>query len=337
MKINILENISWYTDQTAREKGKPGIQHSYMKSLATALNYLNGDVDPVWLMGSSAFAFRIFINEILCPSAMSIFDFSKILPEAIEQSGYQAIYVCRYWKDEANEKTRREEAHSAIIECIDRKVPAVVWDIFDAEWGLIVGYDFEKKVFHTLTYRGEKSLLPFDKLGRNGINILSVAIMGESNQRTRGEIILNSLKAAVSHAEQGEWTDRPRYQNGLAAYVQWASFYEKAVMILDVGKGDNIKQDVWSFAAYNASHYYSARCYARDYLKSIANSDDLLTKATSCYETVSLLLKPVWYNMVINRNLSADTVKFLAQNIKEARKAEEKGVQHIKEYLKKVG
>jgi len=335
MESTELENLSWYTDQNAREKGEPGIQHSYMKSLATALNYINGDFDPVWLMGSSAFAFRIFVNENLCPSAMSIFDFSAILPEAIEQSGYHASYICRYWKDEANEKIRREEAHSAIIEGIDRKAPAVVWDIFDDEWGLITGYNLKRKLYHILTHRGEKSFLRFDRLGRNGIDILSVSIPGQSNQRNQNEIIMNSLKTAVSHAEQGEWTDRPKYQNGLAAYELWASIYEKAVMIIAAGKGNNIKQDIWNFAAYYANHYYSARCYARDYLKIIANRDDLLAQAASCYETVSILLRPVWYDMVINRNLNADRLRFLAQNIKEAKVSEEEGIQHIKAYLKK--
>lgn len=34
------------------------------------------------------FAFRMFVSEILCPSAMSIFDFMKVFPEAFEQCGY---------------------------------------------------------------------------------------------------------------------------------------------------------------------------------------------------------------------------------------------------------
>jgi hypothetical protein len=335
MKANVLENFSWYTDRNASENSEPGIHHSYMKSLATALNYINGDIDPAWLMGSSAFAFRIFVNENLCPSAMSIFDFSAILPETIEQSGYHALYICRYWNDEANEQIRREEAQRAIIAGIDRRVPAVVWDVFDAEWGLIIGYDSARKVYHILTHRGEKSFLPFDRLGRNGIDILSVSIIGESNRRTREEIILNSLKTAVFHAEQNEWVERPKYQNGLAAYDLWASFYEKAAMIVEAGKGNNVKQDIWNYAAYYANHFYSARCYARDYLKIIANGDGLLTKAASCYERVSKLLKPIWYHMAINRNLHADTLGFLAQNIKEAKQSEEEGIQHIKAYLKK--
>ncbi len=337
MKSNVLDKISWYTDPNAREKGEPGIQHSFMKSLATALYHIHGDCDPIWLMGSSAFAFRIFVNENLCPSAMSIFDFSAILPEAIEQSGYHANYICRYWKDETHEKSRREEAQDAIMKGIDRKIPAIVWDLFDAEWGLIVGYHSQKKVFDTLTHRGEKAILPFDTLGRNGIDILSVAIMGEPNHRTRVEIILNSLKAAVSHAEQGEWVDRPRYQNGLVAYDLWSSAYEKAAKIVDAGKGNAMKQDVWNYAAYYANHVYSARCYARDYMKIIADRNDSLIKAAACYEKVSVLLKSVWYAMVINRNMDASALKLMAQNIDEAGTMEKEGIQHIRAYLKIAG
>ena len=146
MNSEKLLNISWYSDTRAKEKNEPGICHSYMASLATALNYINNKLDPVWLMGSSAFAFRIFVNDVMCPSAMSDFDFSAILPEIIEQSGYQAIYICRYWDENEKEELKREEAHSAIIEGVDRGVPAIVWDVADTEWGLVIGYNINKKM-----------------------------------------------------------------------------------------------------------------------------------------------------------------------------------------------
>ena len=73
----------------------------------------------------------------------------------------------------------------------------------------------------------------FGKLGQNNIKILSVAIPGEPNQRSREEIIHNSLRAAVAHAEQKEWADRPDYANGLPAYDMWALTHERWAMILD--------------------------------------------------------------------------------------------------------
>ncbi len=336
MKSTALKNLTWYSDQMAREKFEPGIQHSFLKSLATALHYLKGELNPTWFMGSSGFAFRIMVNENLCPSAMSIFDFTAILPEAIEQSGLHAIYHARYWNDEAHEKTNQAAAHAAIIDGIGRNVPAVVWDIFDAEWGLITGYDPSRLLYHTLTHRGDPATLPFDQLGRNGIDILSVAIPGEPNQRTRDEIILKSLKVAVAHAEQGEWTDRPRYQNGLEAYDLWAAFYEKAAQLAAAGRLSNIKPELWNFAAYYANHYYAARIYAQDYLQMIAAGDDLLTQAAACYTAVSRALKSVWYYSVINRNLHPDTLRGLAQDIMAAKISETDGIQYLKEYLNKI-
>jgi len=159
--------------------------------------------------------------------------------------------------------------------------------------------------------------------------------LGEVNSRTKDEIVQNSLQNAVIHAEQGEWVERPRYQNGLAAFDVWASLFEKGALIIEAGKGNNIKQDTWNFAAYYASHYYSARCYARDYLKKIANGNDQLTKAAVCYETVASLLRLVWYNKVINKNLHADTLRVLAQNIKKAQQSEKAGIQEIITYLKR--
>jgi len=59
MATNQLADILWYKDSDAIKKGEPGIYHSIMRIVATALKYLNKDLDPVWLMGSSAFAFRM--------------------------------------------------------------------------------------------------------------------------------------------------------------------------------------------------------------------------------------------------------------------------------------
>jgi hypothetical protein len=333
MRSNKLENLIWYKDSDAEARGEPGIYHSYMKSLATALFYIEGKLDPIWLMGSSAFAFRIYVNKIMCPSAMSVFDFSSILPEAIEQAGYHAIHISRFWNDADKESEKRAEAHAAIIEGINRGVPAIVWDVAEAEWGLITGYDLEEKVYHTLTHKGKPAALSFDKLGRNGIDILSVAIPGEANQRSRNQIVRNALTAAVDHAEQKEWTDRPEYQNGLLAYDLWASLFEKGAMIIEAGKGNNINPDIWDFATYYAGHHYSARCYAREYLKSIANGNDLLIEAASCYENVSSALKPVWDYFSQDQQIDAKTLHSLAENIKKARVAEEEGLHLIKEYL----
>ena len=336
MPANRLDDLAWYLDPTANESGELGIRHSYMASLATALNYTTGELNPVWLMGTSAFAFRIFINEVMCPSAMSVFDWSTVLPEAIEQYGYGCVYMSRLWDEDDKEEERREAARTAIVEGIDRGAPAIVWDIGGHEWGLIVGYDENKHMYDTLTHRGESSSLPFEKLGRNGIDILSVAIPGERNGRSREEVVLRSLKAAIAHAEQKEWIDRPDYQDGLPAYDLWALLYNRWALILAHGKADKIPPDIPRHAAYYAAHYYSARCYARDYLSSIANGSEPLRRAAASYEAVASQLKPVWDHASKITKPESEALSRVAENIRSAKTAEQEGISHIREYVAQV-
>ncbi|MGD2153268.1 MAG: hypothetical protein PVG79_08355, partial [Gemmatimonadales bacterium] len=195
-----IEGIEWYVDRKAEEHGEPGICHSYTACLATAINHVAGSLEPAWLMGGSGFAFRSFVNEVFCPSAMSIFNWADVLPEAMEQAGYECRYISRMWDDGALEKQRQEEAHAAIVEGIGRGTPAIVWDVADVEWGLIVGYDDDGKSYDVLSSVGRSTSLPYEKLGKNGIDVLSVAIPGGANRRSRDEIVLNSLKVAIAHA-----------------------------------------------------------------------------------------------------------------------------------------
>ncbi|MFC1725164.1 hypothetical protein ACFL4T_06030 [candidate division KSB1 bacterium] len=333
MAEKILPNINWYEDKNALENNEPGLYHSFISSLASSVNYIEGEVDPVRLMGTSAFAFRIFVNEIFCPSAMSVFNWKKILPESIRQYNYDCKYFSRMWEEGHLEKDKREEAQAAIIKAVDNGTPAVVWDVADAEWGLIIGYDLKKSKYITMTHGGERSTLPFDKLGKNGIDVLSVTIPTGRNNRDREEVLRNSLKVAVAHAEQKEWMDRPEYQDGLPAFDLWASLFEKWALLIEYGKAKNIGTDIFSFSKYYAGTHFSARCYARDYLRMISNGNENLQKAAHCYQRVAGQLKPVWD--YFSKNEKSDRKLFLsfAENIREAKKDEEEGISYIKKYL----
>lgn len=331
-----LKSISWYSDEKAIKKGEPGIYHSYMASLATALNYIGVDVDPAYLMGTSAFAFRIWINKIMCPSAMSIFKWSVILTEAVEQTGFHCVYIDRMWDEDDKEQEKREQARAEIIKRIDLGIPAIAWDVAKAEWGLITGYDNEKQLYSTLTYEGKPSSLPFSRLGKNGIDVLSVTIPSEPNERNRENVILNSLEAAVAHAEQKEWTDRPDYQNGLAAFDLWALLFDRWALLVEAGKNNNLPSDLPRFAVYYAEHYYSARCYARDYLNTISNGNKMLRKAALSYGKVASFIKPVWECFSNKKKLDVKTLNYLAQNVRSAKAAEEEGIKSIKEYLAQI-
>ena len=58
-----------------------------------------------------------------------MFDFSAVLPEAVEQMGYRCSYVSRMWDEKELEKQRQAEGHAAIVDGIEHGKPAVVWDV----------------------------------------------------------------------------------------------------------------------------------------------------------------------------------------------------------------
>jgi hypothetical protein len=336
MTARKLENIEWYEDPRAEDQGGLSITHSYMASLATALNHIGGRLDPVRLMGTSGFAFRIFVNEIMCPSAMSIFSWSNLLPEAVEQAGRKCVYVSRLWDEGEQEEAKRAEAHEAIVEGIDGGRPAVVWDVADSEWGLVTGYDEDRMIYDTLTCKGEPGELAFDKLGRNGVDVLSVAIPAEPNDRKEEDIILSSLRAAVAHAEQKEWMDRPKYQDGLPAYDLWGLLLERWIQIIQAGKSRSVKVDILRFSAYYAAHYYSARCYARDYLNAVSSGIYILKHAALSYKDVADALAPLWEYFSRGEPPKSKELAGLRENLRSARDAEAKAIGLIKEYLAHV-
>jgi hypothetical protein len=328
-----IDGIEWYVDGKAEERGEPGIYHSYMASLATAINLVAGSLDPAWLLGSSGFAFRSFVNEVFCPSAMSIFKWADVLPEAMEQAGYECRYISRMWDDGQVEEQRREEAHAAIVEGVGRGVPAIVWDVADVEWGLIVGYDDDGESYDVLSYVGKPSSLPYARLGKNGIDVLSVAIPVDPNRRSREEVVLNSLRVAIAHADGEEWTERPKYQNGFAGLDLWATIYNRWALLVGAGKGEKLSLDLVDWAAYYAGHHYSARCYARDYLEAVAGESEPLRQASSSFAAVACHLRPVWEHACEKRPPESVVLSSLADHIRDALLSEVRAIDYIREHV----
>ena len=333
MSTVLIKDLEWFSDTKAIKTGEPGIRHSYLASVATVLHHMNPNFDPIWMMGAGGFAFRIMTHETMCPSAMSIFNWRALLPEVVRQGGYDCLHISRLWHENNLARQRQEEAHRAIIDSIEAGVPPVVWDLHESEWGVIAGYDPGEKTYLTLTHAGEPASLPYDKLGANGIDILSVIILGQPNHGSRKEMISEALATAVAHANQREWTDRPEYQNGLLAYDSWATMFDRWALIVEKGDPEKIASDICSAAEYYAAHYYGARCYAREFLNNVAGRNPLLHQAASCYGTVAERLEPVWKNSPKSIATSPSILRELALAIREARDAEAEGVAFLREQV----
>lgn len=336
-----MQNIDNFVFESFAEEGSPGepkIIHSYLLCIANVFKYLTGKIDPVWLMGSSAFAFRIFFEETMCPSAMSMFNFSSILPEVIEQLGRKSIYLERLFNEKEIVEQRREEAHAIIVKELNRNIPAVVWDIYEAEWGIITGYDDEHQMYECFTNQGKKIRLPYINLGMNGIDILSVAIPGKRFEIDEKLVVINSLIAAVNHADGQECIDgRPRYQNGLAAYKLWINVFERWAWLIESGKSDKITVDILDRAKHYSEYHYFARSYAYKYLNMIAGTDVYLNNAYNAYLKVADNLEQLWKYFSSVSTPRSDELLLLSGNLRSAMESEEEGIEYIRRYLKVFG
>ncbi|MGD8307002.1 MAG: hypothetical protein PVF17_10130 [Ignavibacteria bacterium] len=330
-----IDNFVFESFAEEDSPGEPKIIHSYVLCIANVFKYLTGKIDPVWLMGSSGFAFRIFFEETMCPSAMSMFDFSSILPEAIEQLGRRSIYIERLFIEKEIEEKRREEAHAIIVKELNRNIPAIVWDIYEAEWGIITGYNDEHQIYECFTNKGIKIGLPYINLGMNGIDILSVAIPGKRFERDERLVVTNSLVAAVNHADGKEYIDgRPRYQNGWAAYKLWIKVFERWAWLIESGKSDKITVDIVNRAKHYSEYHYFARTYAYKYLNMISGTDVYLNNAYNAYLKVADNLEQLWkfFNSVSKPR--SDELLLLSGNLRSAMESEEEGIEYIRKYLK---
>lgn len=192
-----------------------GYLFSFAKCLSAALR-CGGYTDLADdVIAASGFAFRMWADEKeLCSSATSIWDF-KQQKIWVENVGLTCAYVERMWHENVLEEERRNTALALIRQSIDQGFAPVAWDISGCEWGLIIGYENETESLLTLKISGEQTILPYEKLGRLEIPILSVLTVTGRVPKNSTQLIADTQKLAVSHLQGEEWCENTC---GLAVY-----------------------------------------------------------------------------------------------------------------------
>lgn len=173
------------------------------------------------IVAASGFAFRMWVDGgSLCPSAMSIWEFKK-QKTWIENGGLLCAYVERLWGEDAVEEERRIAAIELIRKSVDCSVAPVAWDISGCEWGIIIGYDDETQILQTLKISGDEDSIPYEKLGRLELPILSVLTVIGTQDKATNCLVSDTKKLALSHLNGEEWCDNAK---GIAAYDALITF-----------------------------------------------------------------------------------------------------------------
>lgn len=191
-----------------------GYLFSFTKSLSAVLKHSPYAELAEDIIASSGFAFRMWVDRGFCPSATSIWAFAE-QKRWVENGGLVCDYVERMWGEDALEEERRQHALKMIRESIGRGVGAVAWDISGCEWGVITGFDDALGILHTLRIDGSSGTVPYNRLGKLEIPILSVLTVKDRAEKTQQEITEGMLKIAAGHLRGEEWCDNAK---GLEAY-----------------------------------------------------------------------------------------------------------------------
>lgn len=198
-----------------------GYLFSLAKCFAAVLKNSEYEAYAEDIIAASGFAFRMWVDsKELCPSATSIWQFKK-QPLWFGNSGLTCEYVERMWGEDAFEEERRLSAIRLIKESVDRGTAAVAWDISGCEWGIITGYDDDTSCLSTLKINGKEDTVPYEKLGRLDLPILSVLTVSGKREKGTAEIITDTKRLALSHLKGEEWCDNAK---GFAAYDALLTF-----------------------------------------------------------------------------------------------------------------
>jgi hypothetical protein len=216
------------------------------------------DLELFEVMGLTGHAFRININpdnvDVAGPTG---YPWEQFFSLGLANLGFNSSYVrsSNLTPPTPNELTRGLKLAQ---KSIDRGIPAITWDMFVPEFGVIYGYNDEKQELHGKDPR-QDGTLPYEKLGRGQVGELFVMILEDEIPTTPLSMIRAALEIAIDHAHRREHAnDKPRYQNGLAGYDAWIEAFEQG-QVSEFGN------------SYNLAVVCDAREHAAKFLHETAN------------------------------------------------------------------
>ncbi|WP_408010551.1 hypothetical protein ACJROX_09685 [Pseudalkalibacillus sp. A8] len=118
----------------------------------------NTKLSLVELMGYAGYAFRLNINvEKVDVAGPTAFDWNVYNRKALDNIGVQfkSFGTADFTPPTPDELA---DAINMIQESIDKEQPVIAWDLFIPEFGVIYGYDDDRKELYALDGTGKKEL-----------------------------------------------------------------------------------------------------------------------------------------------------------------------------------
>lgn len=123
---------------------------------------------------------------------------------------------------------KQKEAWDKVRQSIDAGTPCYGWELEQAEFYVITGYDDTGYYYNGPGIDGEKGPKPWEELGDSNIGIVEVYGLKPGQPPDYGKTVKESLEFALKHArDPGEWVHNG-YHTGLEGYDVWIDTVEKS-------------------------------------------------------------------------------------------------------------
>lgn len=210
---------------------------------------------------------------------------------------------------------------------IDQGLPCYGWELDEAEYYVINGYDDDGYYFSGPPWQPAKGSKNWQELGDTGIGELAVFGVRPGQAADDVTTVRQAVGFALEHSKNPTNWIFPDYKSGLAGYDNWINALET---------GTAVKLGM----AYNAGCWAECRGFGVQFLKEAkerinGKTSSLFDEATEHYEAVHENLQKVVELFPFQSNRSTDNVndselsQTAIKHLSDARKAEEAGLNSL--------
>ncbi|MBT3270682.1 hypothetical protein HN371_26305 [Candidatus Poribacteria bacterium] len=282
--------------------------------------YLGVGASPAWIAAAVGQAFLLIVDDTLCPSGPSEWDYLRTLKQTGPNVGLDIAYEGAF--PHADDFGAKQAAiRRSTQRHLDNGVPCFGWHF---EFIVINGYD--DSTYHLSgpldgsRAAGAGGPMLWREFGAGAVGFVEMLSARKTEPATGARVVRDALRLAVDIAHERE--GHPEW-GCLAAYDNW-------VRGLEAGNDEYA-----GGAGYHAAIWSECRGFAVEFLKEagecVPGVDDLLQHALAHYATVherladvARLFPPPWED----RAVAADEARWkaAANHVAAARDAETRGV-----------
>lgn len=302
---------------------------TYIASAYGVLKHLKMWDDEVWkLMGLTGMAFHFIIHDEICPSSVTVYDWTNEHTMMMDRIGVSSEVVCVMNHTSMNTGEQlREIAVKRIKESIDSDKGVIVWAPTSVlEFGIIKGYDDKDGVFYVEDCgESEPDPLLYKNMGISEVAILFYQIVNGKIDIPQEKMIRESLEFGVN-----EWKKdnhfHPRYSSGKKAYQNLINALNKGVYN-HFGLG-------YSLAVYSDSKKNLAKYI--DFVNKTGEFSDKLDTATSNYMKIAEKFEEMAKKVPFGHGgapINPDCLSQVTDLMKESMILEEDAIKNIEKVL----